>query len=280
MTQTVLVTGCSSGFGLAAVELFADEGWNVVATVRRREDGAPFANRDNVLVARLDVQDPATISAAIQEGIDRFGRIDALINNAGFGLFGVFEGTSADKVREQFDVNVFGVMEVTRAILPHFRSHRSGVVVNITSGAGIFGLPLSSLYNASKFAVEGFSEALFYELAPLGIRVKLIEPGGVLATRFGERVSTEADQLSAPAEYGPVIAAGEALFDGLRAQRRSASATPADVARVMLEACEDRSDRLRWVATDDIKPLVSLRREAGEEAYWTAMRGQLSLKIS
>jgi NAD(P)-dependent dehydrogenase (short-subunit alcohol dehydrogenase family) len=277
MTQTVLITGCSSGFGLAAVELFADEGWNVVATVRRLDDGASFAGRDNVLVARLDVQDPTTIADAIQHGIDRFGRIDALINNAGFGLFGVFEGTSPEKVREQFDVNVFGLMETTRAILPHFRANRSGVVVNITSGAGVFGLPMSSLYNASKFAVEGFSEALSYELEPFGVRVKLVEPGGVLATKFGQRVGKEAAQTSAPGDYGPIIAAGEKVFDALRAERRDA--TPADVARVMLEACEDRTDRLRWVATNDIKPLVALRREAGEDAYWAAMREAFALKV-
>ncbi|WGM30248.1 SDR family oxidoreductase [Brevundimonas sp. NIBR11] len=276
MTKTVLITGCSSGFGLAAVGLFADEGWNVVATVRRLEDGAPFAGRDNVLVARLDVQDPATIEAAIQAGIDRFGGIDALINNAGFGLFGVFEGTSPEKVREQFDVNVFGLMETTRAILPHFRANRSGVVVNITSGAGVFGLPMSSLYNASKFAVEGFSEALSYELEPLGVRVKLVEPGGVLATKFGQRVGAEAAQTTAPEDYAPIIAAGETLFEGLRAVRRGA--TPADVARVMLEACMDRTDRLRWVATDDIKPLVALRREAGEDVYWAEMRKAFALK--
>ncbi|MGV3578286.1 SDR family oxidoreductase [Brevundimonas sp.] len=277
MTQTVLITGCSSGFGLAAVELFADEGWNVVATVRRLEDGALFAGRANVLLARLDVQDPETMADAIQQGIDRFGRIDALINNAGFGLFGLFEGTSSEKVREQFEVNVFGLMETTRAILPHFRANRSGVVVNITSGAGVFGLPMSSLYNASKFAVEGFSEALFYELEPLGVRVKLVEPGGVLATKFGQRVGAEAAQTTVPEDYVPIIAAGETLFEGLRAARRGA--TPADVAQVMLEACTDRTDRLRWVATDDIKPLVSLRREAGEDAYWAEMRKAFALKV-
>lgn len=277
MTQTVLITGCSSGFGFAAVQLFAEEGWNVVATVRRIEDGVPFASLDNVLVARLDVQDPGTIAAAVQDGIDRFGRIDALVNNAGFGLFGVFEGTSPEKVRDQFEVNVFGLMETTRTILPHFRANRSGVVVNITSGAGVFGLPMSSLYNASKFAVEGFSEALSYELEPLGVRVKLVEPGGVLETNFGQRVGVEAGQTNAPADYAPIVAAGERLFEGLRASRRSA--TSADVARVMLAACEDRTDRLRWVATEDILPLVALRREAGEEAYWAAMRQSFALKV-
>lgn len=277
MTQTVLITGCSSGFGRAAVELFADEGWNVVATMRRLEDAAPFAGRDNVLVARLDVQDPATMANAIRQGIDRFGRIDALINNAGFGLFGVFEGTSPEKVREQFEVNVFGLMETTRAILPHFRANGSGVVVNITSGAGVFGLPMSSLYNASKFAVEGFSEALSYELEPLGVRVKLVEPGGVLETKFGARVGIEAGQTNAPPDYAPVIAAGERVFEGLRANRRGA--TSADVARVMLAACEDWTDRLRWVATEDILPLMTLRREAGEDAYWAEMRKAFALKV-
>src|SRR3712207_6417101 len=125
MKKTVLITGSSSGFGKASARYFADRGWNVVATMRNPDAGEGLSGLDGALVTRLDVQDLTSIDQAIQAGIDRFGRIDALVNNAGFGLFGVFEGTPREKIREQFDVNVFGVMDVTRAILPHFRQNRS-----------------------------------------------------------------------------------------------------------------------------------------------------------
>jgi NAD(P)-dependent dehydrogenase (short-subunit alcohol dehydrogenase family) len=200
-SRTVLITGCSTGFGEATARLFAARGWNVVATMRRPEAGRALAALDNVLVTRLDVQDRASIDAAIAAGIARFGRIDVLVNNAGFG---VFEATSRQRMLEQFEVNVFGLMDVTRAILPHFRANRSGVIVNISSSGGVFALPMTSLYNASKFALEGFSESLAYELAGLGISVKIVEPGDVLSTDFGHRSSGEADALP---DYDPFITA-------------------------------------------------------------------------
>ena len=187
MKKTVLITGTSSGFGKATARHFAREGWNVVATMRRPEEEKELTQLPGVLVTRLDVQDRGSITTAIEAGIARFGRIDALVNNAGFGLFGLFEATPREKIAEQFDVNVFGVMDVTRAILPHFRQNKSGVILNIGSGAGVFTLPMLSLYCASKFALEGFTEALSYELASQNIIVKMIEPGGVVSTNFGKR---------------------------------------------------------------------------------------------
>jgi NAD(P)-dependent dehydrogenase (short-subunit alcohol dehydrogenase family) len=144
MKKTVLITGTSSGFGKATAKLFAKNGWNVVATMRRPEKEKELVGLDDVLVTQLDVQDRASIAQAIEAGIARFGRIDGLINNAGFGLFGVFEATSQEKIQEQFDVNVFGVMDVTRAILPHFRKNKGGLIINVSSGAGIFTLPMIS----------------------------------------------------------------------------------------------------------------------------------------
>lgn len=276
MTKTVLITGCSSGFGAASARLFAERGWNVIATMRNPKDGASLADLDRVLVTRLDVQTSDTIESAVTEGLARFGRIDALVNNAGFGLFGLFEGTSREKIQEQFDVNVFGMMDVTRAILPHFRGQKAGVIVNVSSGAGIFGLPMISLYNASKFALEGFSESLSYELAPLGVTVKIVEPGGVLETSFGARSGAESGHVAAPADYEPVSAAGARVFEGLRSIR--ALATSSDVAEVIFAATSDGSDQLRYVATDDIKPLVTLRRETSEENYMASMREKFSLR--
>ena len=212
MQKTVLITGCSSGFGKATAIHFASQGWNVIATMRNPKPDNELAAIDGVFVTHLDVQDLASIEAAVAAGIARFGRIDVLVNNAGFGLYGVFEATSREKVREQFDVNVFGTMDVTRAILPHFRGNKAGVILNISSGAGIFTLPMLSLYSASKFALEGFSEALTYELAPLGITVKLIEPGGVVSTNFGKRSGAEAGQSQAPSDYDAFLSATEADF--------------------------------------------------------------------
>jgi NAD(P)-dependent dehydrogenase (short-subunit alcohol dehydrogenase family) len=272
MTQTLLITGASTGFGKAAALHFAAQGWQVIATMRDPAAGADLASaHKNILVARLDVQDLASIDSAIAEGIARFGAIDAIVNNAGFGLFGIFEGASREKIQEQFDVNVFGVMDVTRAILPHFRARRSGTIVNVSSGAGVFGLPMISLYNASKFALEGFSESLSYELASQGITVKIVEPGGVLDTKFGARSSDEFGNAMVPAGYEDFVAATGKVFEGLRANRL---ATSEDVASVIFQAVTDGTRQLRYVATEDIKPLVKARRETSEGAYMALMRGQ------
>ena len=273
MKKTVLVTGSSTGFGKATVEHFAAQGWNVVATMRKPEDGAALAALPDVLVTRLDVQDQPSIDAAIAAGIARFGGIDALVNNAGFGLFGVFESTSREKILEQFEVNVFGLMDVTRALLPHFRGRRSGVILNISSGAGVFTLPMISLYAASKHALEGFSEALAYELLPLGIVVKIIEPGGVVTTNFGQRSGAELGKSSALADYDPFVTAMNEVFAGLRGERR---ATSEEVAKVIFDAATDGTQQLRYVATEDIKPLLAAKHELSDQAYVDFMRARFS----
>jgi NAD(P)-dependent dehydrogenase (short-subunit alcohol dehydrogenase family) len=264
MKKTVLITGASSGFGKVAAKLFASNGWNVVATMRKPGKEKELVGLDDVLVTRLDVQDRASIAEAIGSGITRFGRIDALINNAGFGLFGVFEATPREKVQEQFDVNVFGVMDVTRAILPHFRKNKGGLIINVSSGAGIFTLPMLSLYCASKFALEGFSESLSYELASQNIVVKIIEPGGVVNTNFGKRNGAEAAQNASIADYDAFVTRTNAVFAGLRAARL---ATEEGVAKVIFEAATDGTNQLRYVATADIVPLVKARRETSEQEY-------------
>jgi NAD(P)-dependent dehydrogenase (short-subunit alcohol dehydrogenase family) len=145
MGKTVLITGASSGIGRATAALFAEKGWNVVATMRSPGQQRDLAPSPQMFVTRLDLLDLASIGEAVAAGIARFGQIDALVNNAGFGLAGVFEGLPREKIREQFEVNVVGVMDVTRAVLPHFRRQRGGVIVNISSRAGLVGLPTLSL---------------------------------------------------------------------------------------------------------------------------------------
>jgi NAD(P)-dependent dehydrogenase (short-subunit alcohol dehydrogenase family) len=275
MEKTVLITGTSSGFGKATVRHFAKHGWNVIATMRQPAIEPELAGLGNVLVHRLDVEDSQSITESIQTGIARFGQIDALVNNAGFGLFGLFETTPLEKVREQFEVNVFGVMNVTRALLPHFRKNKGGLILNISSGAGVFTLPMLSLYCASKFALEGFSESLSYELVSQNIIVKIIEPGGVVSTNFGKRSANEAAQNASLKEYDGFVADTNTIFAGLRAARL---ATEEDVARVIFEAATDGTDRLRYVATADIVPLVKARRETSEDEYMAFMRSHFSPK--
>jgi len=267
MPSTVLITGCSSGIGKASAALFAERGWNVVATMRRPEAETPLARHDNLLLARLDVEDGASIAAAVAAGLARFGRIDALVNNAGYGQYGLFEAVPRAKVRQQFDVNVFGVMEVTRAVLPHFRKNKAGVIVNVSSGAGLFTLPMMSLYCASKFALEGFTEALAYELASQNIAVKLVIPhGGVTETRFPERSAEErADDPALMRE----------TFARMTAARRTSAG---EVAARIFEAATDGSDRLRYLIGDDARGFIRARREMSDEDYVAFMRGHFALK--
>jgi len=268
MKKTVLITGCSSGIGKTAAYYYAEQGWNVVATMRDVSMGADLAQA-GITVLQLDVQDKHSIAQALDQAISQFGRIDVLVNNAGFGLFGVFESIPNEKIRQQFDVNLFGVMDVTRSLLPHFRQNKAGVIVNISSGAGVFTLPMLSLYCASKFALEGFSEALSYELLPLGIQVKIVEPGGVVSTNFGQRSVAEALCVNAVADYADFTAATAQVFAGLRQTRLG---TELDVAKVIYQASIDDSEQLRYVATEDIKPLVEARRESCESDYIQLMR--------
>jgi NAD(P)-dependent dehydrogenase (short-subunit alcohol dehydrogenase family) len=214
MNKTVLITGTSSGFGASATNYFAAKGWNVIATMRDTSKSAGFGS-ENIFVTKLDVEDPASINEAIQVGTERFGKIDVLVNNAGYGLFGVFESVSAEAIQSQFSVNVFGAMDVTRAILPHFRENKSGVIINVSSGAGAIGFPMASVYSSLKFALEGWSEGLRYELGSLGIEVKVIEPGGAPQTGFLDRVGGESNGLQLVNDYLPFLEQTGKMFQSM-----------------------------------------------------------------
>jgi NAD(P)-dependent dehydrogenase (short-subunit alcohol dehydrogenase family) len=271
MTSTVLITGASSGIGHATARHFAVEGWNVIATSRGSAPDDP-AGLPNVLVTRLDVQDASSIEQAIEEGIARFGRIDALVNNAGFSLFGVFEGIPPEKIREQFDVNAFGMMDVTRAVLPHFRQNKAGVIVNISSRAGLVGLPMVALYCAAKHALEGFSEALAFVLAAQNIKVKIVEPsGGVTGTTFSRRMGEEHGQVSAPADYDQFVARMNAVFASNTASRVT---TADEVAGVIFGAATDGTDRLRYFVGEDTGGLVAAKRAMADQDYVDLVRAR------
>jgi NAD(P)-dependent dehydrogenase (short-subunit alcohol dehydrogenase family) len=259
--NTILITGASSGIGKATALRFQSEGWNVVATMRDVAAGADLASLNNVLVTRLDVTDATSIAEAVAAAIARFGRIDVLLNNAGYGAYGPLEAFSADRIRRQFDTNVIGMLEVMKAVLPHMRANRAGTIVNISSIGGQITFPLGTLYHGTKFAVEGLSEALHYELEPLGIRVRIVQPG-MIRTDFGGRSFDFAmdDGLS---DYGPTAAAMGRLFGKLAAN----PSAPGVVADVIWQAANETGDRLRFRAGPDAEALLDDRKARDDATF-------------
>jgi len=272
MTKTILITGTSSGLGRATAKLFQHKGWNVVATMRDPGREAELTALDNVLVSRLDVQDASSIQASVEAGLARFGRIDALVNNAGYGAYGPLETTPVEKIRRQFDVNVLGLLATTQAVLPHFRANRSGTIVNISSIGGRFAFPLGTLYHGTKFAVEGLSEALQYELAPIGIRVRLVEPG-LIQTDFGGR-SFDFNNDPAIEEYQPLV---QSLFAVMGPSSAGVASTPEQIADVVHTAVTDEGSRLRYEAGADAAQYLAGRRAADDATFFANMKARFGL---
>jgi NAD(P)-dependent dehydrogenase (short-subunit alcohol dehydrogenase family) len=244
--QTVLITGCSSGYGLETARHFHAQGWNVIATMRTpREDILPRSDRLRVLA--LDVTNPASIAAAI----DASGPIDVLVNNAGIGLLGAFEATPMTTTREVFETNTFGVMAMTQAVLPQFRERRSGIVVNVTSSATLAPLPLVAVYTASKQAIDGFTASLAHELEAFDVRVKLVLPGYAPTTRFTSNSGSRMDGLI-PEAYAPLA---RQIFAAI-AQGPAAVTTESDVADAVWRAAHDVSGQLRFPAGADAVALA------------------------
>jgi NAD(P)-dependent dehydrogenase (short-subunit alcohol dehydrogenase family) len=246
--KTVLITGCSSGYGLETARYFHAQGWNVVATMRTpREDLLPRSNRMRVLA--LDVTKAESIAAALEAS----GPIDVLVNNAGIGLFGAFEATPMATTREVFETNTFGVIAMTQAVLPQFRARRSGTVVNVTSSATLAPMPMVAVYTASKVAVEGLTASLAFELEPFNVRVKLVEPGYGPTTSFTSNGGQRMEGLI-PEAYAPFA---QRIFASLT--QVSAVTTEADVAEGVWRAAIDTSGQLRFPAGADAVALAQVR---------------------
>lgn len=242
MNRTILITGCSSGIGRATATLFQQQGWNVVAAMRSPEREQSLNKLDGVLVTRLDVTDPASIEAAVNAALTRFRKIDVLVNNAGFGAYGPLEATKPESIRREFDTNVLGMLMTTRAVVPHLRANRQGVIVNISSMGGRFAFPLGALYHGSKFAVEGLSEALSYEMAEIGVKVKVIEPG-MIATGFGKATDFSNDEELK--EYQPLIKKLMASFE----EAQKGASKPEAVAEMVLRAAIPIAFATPWART-------------------------------
>jgi NAD(P)-dependent dehydrogenase (short-subunit alcohol dehydrogenase family) len=274
MTKSVLITGTSSGYGKATAQLFLDRGWNVVATMRQPNQAIFRGPADRLRVLPLDITDPDSVSKAITGGIAAFGAIDALVNNAGIGLMSAFEVTPESVMREVFETNTFGLMSVCRAVIPHMREQGKGVIINVTSSAGIAPMPMVAIYTASKCAVEGFSEALSYEMGLLGIKVRLVEPGLAPTTNFAPNGARRMQGLM-PAPYD---AFAQDYIDKMR-NYPTAYTTEQETAEALFSAATDDSDRLRYPAGEDTKLLSTLRWTTSEEEYLAKMRKMFGPKL-
>ncbi len=270
MAKTMLITGASSGIGKEAAKVFAADGWNVVATMRSPEKEQDLVPSDNMMLTRLDLQNAASIQEAVGQTLKKFGRIDLLVNNAGYGQYGLLEEVTPEKIRQQFETNVFGVIELMRASLPTMRRQRSGMIINVSSGGGIYGVPAMSIYSASKFALEGFSEAVSYELASQNIVVKLIEPhGGVTATNFNARVAEDSGDVRAVADYDQFKADMRAAYSRTAA---ASSISSRDVALEIYKAATDGSRRLRYFIGVDSRGFLNAKQTLRDQEYIEFMR--------
>ncbi|MGQ0805645.1 MAG: SDR family oxidoreductase [Actinomycetota bacterium] len=260
----VLITGCSTGFGRATAVELTKRGHDVVATARKPEslDDLDVAER-----IRLDVDDDASVKDAVAKA----GTLDALVNNAGFGVVGPIEKLPLADARRLFDTNVFGTMRMIQAVAPGMRERGSGTIVNVTSLAGRVAPPLGGVYAASKWAVEGMSEALHYELGHFGVRVRLVEPG-FFATEFQGKEPRHA--LDSP-PYDELDRQWQASFEKLRGGAEPQGPEP--VAAVIADAVESTERRLRWPVGDDADMVLAARTSLDDEAFEDAMRGVLDL---
>jgi NAD(P)-dependent dehydrogenase (short-subunit alcohol dehydrogenase family) len=265
MTKTVLITGASSGFGKDAAQLFQQHGWNVIAGMR-----TPQA-LENVFVTALDVTDTNSIAQAVKAGHDKFGRIDVLVNNAGYGAVGAMEAATEEELRKQYEVNVFGLINMTRAVLPHMRTQKSGVIINISSMGGRITIPFGSLYNSTKFAVEGFTEALQYELNPQGIKTKLIEPGSY-RTNFAGR-SMNFFGIGSFSDYNDTF---EKFTTALKNPNRG-NPNIREVSEAIFTAATDDSEQLRYIVGADAATLINFKQEKGDEAFKKMIAGNFGL---
>ncbi|MEO5730412.1 MAG: SDR family oxidoreductase [Byssovorax sp.] len=273
MKKTVLITGCSTGIGAAAARVFAENGWNVAATMRNPAHGEALKALPGVEVLALDVIDEASVNAAVRRTIEAFGAVDVLVNNAGYGTFGPFETASHEIIARQFDTNVHGVFNTTRAVLPSMRERKSGVIINVSSVGGLTAFPLFSLYHATKFALVGFSESLGFELAPFGIQVKMVAPGGV-KTDFGGRSLVRTFEGDGGAYAGSIAQVADAFTSGGAGYSSSES-----LGKAIFGAATDGSKQTRYIVGDDATAMLAGRAQMTDEQYVAMMTEQFGLGV-
>ncbi|MBB6369815.1 SDR family oxidoreductase [Chryseobacterium shigense] len=257
--KTIFITGTSTGLGKAAAKLFADKGWNVIATMRKPENETELSQISNVKLMALDVTDKEQVQKVVSDVLAAHD-VDLVFNNAGYGLAGPFEGADEDQIFRNINTNVLGVMRVTQAFLPHFREKRKGMFISTTSIGGSVAFPMNSVYHATKFALEGWSESLAYELAPFGITVKTVAPGGITTDFAGRSLD-----LSKHEAYDEIFAKIYSVFSN--PERRASYSSAEQIAEVVYEAATDGKDQMKYIAGNDAKDLFSLRNSVGQDDF-------------
>ncbi|UOU97662.1 SDR family oxidoreductase [Chryseobacterium daecheongense] len=255
--KTIFITGASTGLGKATAKLFQSKGWNVIATMRNPNSETELTALENVTLLPLDVTNLEQIQTTVKKALE-ISDIDVVFNNAGYGLIGPLEALSDDQILKQLDTNLLGVIRVTKAFIPYFRKRKEGLFISTTSIGGLITFPLSSMYHATKWALEGWSESMAFELNTLGVGIKTVSPGGI-KTDF---MSRSLDLATQP-EYEQMV---NTMFSNAEGMMEGASAA-GEIAEVVYQAATDGKKQLRYVAGEDAKALYAQRLELGDEAF-------------
>lgn len=273
--KVAIVTGSSSGIGLVTALELARKGYFTYATVRnpaKAEAITEAAKKEKLPIAiiQLDVTDDNSVKRAVEQVLKEKDRIDLLVNNAGYGLGGAFEDSSMDEIKAQYETNVFGLIRTTQAVLPAMRKQKSGTIVNISSAAGRLGYPAASVYVSSKFAIEGLSESMAYEVEPFGIRVILVEPG-VIKTNFGTGMVFAKKAQDPNSPYSQMM-----QRMGGNWQYMLENGSPAElVAKVVIDAIESKDGNLRYIAGKDVEGWMQTRKGMTEPEFFRIMKQNL-----
>jgi NAD(P)-dependent dehydrogenase (short-subunit alcohol dehydrogenase family) len=257
----ILVTGSSSGLGRATALLFGKRGWRVVATMRNPSAETVLAQPASIELVQLDTTDPARIIEVAAEYGDQ---VDVVFNNAGYGIGGPLEGLTDDQIIRQVNTNLLGTIRMTKAFVPYMRERSSGLFINTSSIGGLVSVPFNSMYHATKWGVEGWSESMAFELRQVGLDIKILEPGG-MKTDFFTRSFDSAEHRA----YADSAARVRAVVSDPQAIARYSS--PEQVAEVVFEAATDGTSRLRYLAGEDAKATWAARQELGDEGFIAAM---------
>ncbi|EJL74050.1 SDR family oxidoreductase [Chryseobacterium populi] len=258
MQKTIFITGASSGLGKSAAQLFQSKGWNVIATMRKTDNERELTALENVTVLKMDVTDKDQLDEIITDVLSRYD-INVVLNNAGYGLVGPLEAFTDEQIKKQIETNLMGVIRITKAFTPYFREKREGVLINITSSFGLMGFPTCSVYSATKYAVDGFSESMGYELAQFGIKVKVVAPGGIQTDFAGRSLDGAYHEA-----YQKLITK---VQEGYSPEQIVNYSKAEDIANVIYEAATDGKDQLRYIAGKDAIALYQERTTIGTEAH-------------
>ena len=264
--KTIFITGSSSGLGRAAAKVFASRGWKVIATMRNPSSENELTNIPGVRLMALDTTDPQQIRS-VAEHVVASGGVDVVFNNAGYGLAGPLEGLTDEQMLRMVNTNMLGAIRTTKAFTPHFREKRAGLFINTTSIGGLLTVPFNSIYHATKWALEGWSESMAFELNQFGIGMKVIEPGGIRTDFFTRSFDTGRH----PA-YDALV---DKVMGVITDPKQTATySTPEQIAEVVFEAATDGKDQLRYVAGADGKAMYAMRLQLGDEAFRKAINQQ------